>query len=82
MTIKEQENEAAIRELVDGFVRALRAKDIDGVMAVFTRDVVSFDLGPPLQHGGGEEFVKRIAHEQISVPVDVRHGKALLDLKP
>jgi uncharacterized protein (TIGR02246 family) len=52
-------NEAAIRELVDGFVKAIRAKDINGVMSVFAPEVVSFDLGPPLQHGGGEEFTKR-----------------------
>ena len=139
-------NEAAIRGLIDGFVRAIRARDVKGVMSVFAPDVVSFDVGPPLQHGGGEAFVKRwkelfdayqgpiqyevqdlaittrddvafshslnriagtlkngretdrwlrwtagyrkvdgkwlIVHEQVSVPVDVKSGKALLDLKP
>jgi len=139
-------DEAAIRELVDGFVKAIRAKDIHGVMSVFAPDVVSFDFGPPLQHGGGEPFTKRwqelfgsyqsaidyevrdlsvtasddvafshslnrvrgtlqngeksdrwlrwtagyhkidgkwlIVHEQVSVPVDVRSGKAVLDLQP
>jgi uncharacterized protein (TIGR02246 family) len=148
MTIEENErkNEAAIRELVDGFVSAIRVKDINGVMSVFAPEVVSFDLGPPLQHGGGQAFRKRwqelfqsyqssvdyevrdlsitagddvafshslnrvsgtmkngqkidrwlrwtacyrktngkwlIAHEQVSVPADVRNGKAMLDLKP
>jgi len=135
--------EAAIRKLIDGFVRAIRAKDIEGVMSVFSPDVVSFDISPPLQHGGGDAFVKRwqalfdsyqtpiayelrelsidasdevafshslnrmsgtmtngvktdrwlrwtacyrkingawlIVHEQVSVPVDMRSGKALLD---
>lgn len=139
-------NEAAIRELIDGFVKAIRAKDMNGVMSVFAPEVVSFDLGPPLQHGGGEAFMKRwqelfgsyqspidyevrdlritaggdvafsyslnrisgttkngqktdrwlrwtacyrktngkwlIVHEQVSVPIDVRNGKAMLDLKP
>jgi uncharacterized protein (TIGR02246 family) len=138
--------EAAIRELIDGFVKAIHAKDIDGVMSVFAPEVISFDLGPPLQHGGGEAFKKRwqelfesfrgpidyevrdlaitagndvafshslnrisgtmkngrktdrwlrwtacyrktngkwlIIHEQVSVPVDVPNGKAMLDLKP
>jgi uncharacterized protein (TIGR02246 family) len=138
--------EAAVRELVDHFVQAIRAKDIHGVMSVFAPEIVSFDLGPPLQHGGGETFTKRwqelfesyqgaidyevhglkitaaddlafshslnmmsgtlqnghktgrwlrwtacyrkkngrwlIAHEQVSVPVDVRSEKAMLDLKP
>jgi uncharacterized protein (TIGR02246 family) len=139
-------SEAAIRELINGFVKAIRAKDIDGVMSTFAPEVISFDLGPPLQHGGGETFKKRwqelfesfqgpigyevrdlsitagddvafshslnrisgtmkngrktdrwlrwtacyrktnskwlIIHEQVSVPVDVRNGKAILDLKP
>ena len=115
-------------------------------MSVFAPEVVSFDLGPPLQHGGGGAFVKRwqellgsyqtpidyevrdltitageetafshslnniggtmkngqkmnrwlrwtacyrktngrwlIVHEHVSVPADVRSGKAVLDLKP
>ena len=139
-------NEAAIRELVDGFVKAIRGKEMNGVMSVFAPEVVSFDLGPPLQHGGGDEFKKRwqelfesyegpiryevrdlsittgddvafshslnrisgtlkngqrsdrwlrwtagyqktngkwvIVHEQVSVPVDVKSGKAMMDLKP
>jgi uncharacterized protein (TIGR02246 family) len=139
-------DEAAIRALLDGFVKAIRAKDIHGVMAVFAPDVVSFDFGPPLQHGGGEIFMMRwqelfesyqdaidyeirdlsvaagddvafshslnrvsgtlrngqksarwlrftacyrktngtwlIVHEQVSVPVDMKSGRAVLDLKP
>jgi len=139
-------NDAAIRELIDGFVKAIRAKDIDGVMSVFAPEAVSFDVGPPLQHGGGEAFRKRwqelfesyqgpidyevrdlsitagddvafshslnriggtekngqkadrwlrwtacyrktngkwlIVHEQVSVPVDLRSGKAVMDLRP
>jgi len=148
MTIEENrtKNEAAIRELIGGFVNAIRAKDVNRVMSVFAHEVVSFDLGPPLQHGGGETFVKRwqelfesyenpinyevrdlnitagddvafsyslnrisgtmkdgqktdrwlrwtacyrktngkwvIVHEQVSIPADLRNGKALLDLKP
>ena len=148
MTIEENrtKNEAAIRGLIDGFVKAIRAKDINGVMSVFAPEIVSFDLGPPLQHGGGEPFLKRwqelfesyqnpidyeardlsitagddmafshslnrmsgtmkngqktdrwlrwtacyrkingkwlIVHEQVSVPVDLGNGKAMLDLKP
>jgi uncharacterized protein (TIGR02246 family) len=139
-------DKAEIRALIDGFVKAIRAKDVNGVMSVFAPDVVSFDLGPPLQHGGGEAFATRwqelftsyqgpidyevhdlsvmagddvafthslnriggttrsgqrtdrwlrwtacyrkidgrwlIVHEQVSVPVDVKSGRAALDLKP
>ena len=52
-------SEAEIRELIDRAVEAIRGRDLDGVMAVFAPEVVSFDLGPPLQHGGGETFAKR-----------------------
>ena len=148
MTMEENrtKDEAAIRELIDGFVKAIRAKDINGVMSVFAPEVISFDLGPPLQHGGGDTFTKRwqelfesyqspidyevrdlsitanddvafshslnrisgtmkngqqtdhwlrwtacyrktndkwlIVHEQVSVPIDLGNGKAMLDLKP
>ncbi len=61
MTAEEEKtkDQAAIRELIDGFVKAIRTQDVDGVMSVFAPEVVSFDLGPPLQHGGGEAFRKR-----------------------
>jgi ketosteroid isomerase-like protein len=59
MRASENVDRVAIRDLINSFVRAIRAKDIDGVMAVFAPEVVSFDLGPTLGHGGGEAFVRR-----------------------
>jgi uncharacterized protein (TIGR02246 family) len=143
MEAKRATEEATIRALIDRFVNAIRAKDMDGVMSVFAPEVVSFDVGPPLEHGGGEAFMKRwqelfdsyqtpieyevreliitsgddvafshslnrvsgtmkngqksehwlrwtagyrktsgkwmIVHEHVSVPVDMRSGKAALD---
>ena len=137
---------AAIHQLIDRFAKAIRAKDTAEVMTVFARQVISYDLGPPLQHGGGEVFVEHwralfdaytgpidyeirdlhvevskdlafshslnrtagvlgsgqrserwlrwtacyrkhdrkwlIVHEHVSVPVDVKNGKAILDLQP
>src|SRR5436190_8952228 len=139
-------HETAIRELIDRFVKAYRAMDIDGVISVFAPEIVSFDIVPPLQEVGVETFRNRwkkhfasyeapidfevrdlsitagddvafshslnrvsgtmkngqkterwlrwtacyrktngtwwIVHEQVSVPVDLRSGKAVLDLKP
>lgn len=147
MTVKNETNdEAAIRELIDRFAKAFRAKDIDGCMAVFASEIVSFDILPPLQTVGADVFVKHwqeffgsyqgpidvefpdvriaagddvafsyclhriagrlkngdktdfwlrwtacwrkasdkwlIVHEQVSVPVDLGSGTALMDLKP
>ena len=139
-------NEAAIRELIDRFANAFRAKDVDAVMSFVARDIVSFDILPPLQAVGADTFVKHwqeffdsyqspmhvefpdvrisagddvafshclhrvkgtlkngqetdwwlrwtacyrktdgkwlIVHEQVSVPADLRSGKAMMDLKP
>lgn len=136
----------AIHGLIDRFVAAIRSKDIDGVMSLFASEVISYDLGPPLQHGGGEVFVEHwqalfaayagpidyevrdlhiavsgdlafshslnmtrgilksghrserwlrwtacyrkfdsnwlVIHEHVSVPVDLKSGQALLDLRP
>jgi uncharacterized protein (TIGR02246 family) len=43
-----------VRGLVDDWARALRAKDVDGVMAHYTADSVTFDLAPPLISTGAD----------------------------
>lgn len=47
METRKHADEAQIRQLVDGWARALSAKDVDGVMSVYAADVVWFDLAPP-----------------------------------
>ncbi len=139
-------DEAEIKRLIEGGVEACRARDIDGVMSIYARELVSFDLVPPLRYVGAGEYRKRweetfssfqgpigyeihdldittgddvafghslnrlsgtmnngqktdlwvrwtacfrkingkwlIVHTQVSVPVDLENGKAVLDLKP
>jgi ketosteroid isomerase-like protein len=138
--------EAEIRERIDAFERAIRAKDLEGVLSLYAPDIRSFDLGPPLQYLGVDAYRKPwedtfvsfegpigyevrelgvtaagelgfshslnrmsgtlesgqevalwvrwtacfrringrwlIVHEQVSVPVDLDSGRALLDLEP
>ena len=138
--------ESGIRQLIDGFQRAIRAKDLDGVLSVYAPDIVSFDLVPPMQYVGiaayrrpwEETFASfegrigyqvsdlhitatdevafshslnrmsgttksgqtismwvrwtacfrkldgrwLVTHEQVSVPIDMESGRALLDLEP
>jgi len=140
------EGTTAVVSLIDALAMAIRRKDVDAVMSVFSPDVVSFDLGPPLRHGGGSAFEERwralfdayqgsidfephdlrisasndlafshslnrmrgttksgvttdrwsrwtacyrktngkwlIVHEQVSVPIDMKSGRALLELTP
>ena len=42
-------DEAQIRKLIEQWAHALRAKDLDAVMASFAPDATTFDLAPPLQ---------------------------------
>jgi uncharacterized protein (TIGR02246 family) len=51
-------NEAEIRELTEGLARAIRTKDLDGVMSVYSPELVAFDIVPPLQYVGANEFKK------------------------
>lgn len=43
-------DETQIRACIEGWAVALRAKDVDAVMAHYTPDMISFDLAPPLLH--------------------------------
>jgi ketosteroid isomerase-like protein len=66
MSRSEQEEavaETLIRQRIEDLVKALRAKDIDGVMALYAPDIVSFDLGPPLRYAGADK--KRRAWQDV-----------------
>lgn len=47
-------DESRIRALIADRASAVRAKDPDGALAPYAREVVVYDLAPPLQHVGGE----------------------------
>ena len=139
-------DEADIRQRIDRLAAAISALDLTAVMSIYTTDVVSFDVEPPLQHVGTEAKRKNwkrvfaayehlgyevrdlaitvgndvafahslnrlsgtlktgttttgfwvrattcfrkingdwfIAHDQVSVPLDLATGAALLNLEP
>ncbi|MEV2224826.1 nuclear transport factor 2 family protein [Nocardia vinacea] len=139
-------DEVEIRRQIDKVVEGLRAKDLEAVKQLYTTDVVSFDVEPPLQHVGiaaklenwarvftvfenvtyevrdltftvgddvafGHAFARLsgtlkngaatsgmwvrvtygmrkiddtwlIAHDQVSVPLDIPSGKGVVDLEP
>jgi ketosteroid isomerase-like protein len=138
--------EVEIRQQIDKAVEGLRAKDLDALRQLYTTDVVSFDVEPPLQHVGiaaklenwakvflffetvtyevrdltftiggdvafGHAFARLsgtlkdgtatngiwvratygmrkvddtwlIAHDQVSVPLDILSGEGVVDLEP
>lgn len=51
-------NESQLREVIEGWAKAVGAKDVEGTMAYFAPDVLTFDLAPPLQHVGREVIRK------------------------
>jgi ketosteroid isomerase-like protein len=139
-------DEADIRQRIDKLAEAIRTMDIEGVMSIYSPDIVSFDIVPPLRHLGAEAKRKNwadafamyqppvgyeirnltvtvaddmafshgfgrlsgtvknvhrtgfwgrwtacfrkidgnwlIAHDQVSVPLDVESGRGLLNLEP
>ncbi|MFI9507802.1 NAD(P)H-dependent oxidoreductase [Nocardia sp. NPDC052566] len=141
-----ESEEAALRGQIEKVVEGLRAKDLEAVRRLYTTDVVSFDVEPPLQHVGaaaklenwanvflffesvtyeirdltftigddvafGHAFARLsgtlkngaatsgmwvrvtygmrkihgtwlIAHDQVSVPLDITSGSGVVDLEP
>lgn len=51
-------DEARIRTLVESWAEAVRAKDMDGVLAHHADDIVMFDVPMPLQVRGMDEYRK------------------------
>lgn len=45
-------DETVIRELIEDWARAVRAKDFDGILAHHSADILMFDVPPPLESRG------------------------------
>src|SRR5881394_2712945 len=52
--------EAQIREFMDSWVEAVRAKDGDALLSKFASDVVAFDLVNPLKYSGRDALKRRL----------------------
>jgi ketosteroid isomerase-like protein len=51
-------NESQIRQVVESWAKAVRYGDMDGILARHTKDLVMFDVPPPLQSKGIEAYKK------------------------
>jgi len=51
--------EAQIRALIEGRLKAIRSKDVNGAMSHISPDIVSFDVVNPLQYAGSDAWAKR-----------------------
>jgi len=54
-------DEAQIRERIESWTTALRAKDLEGLMSHYAQDILVFDLAPPLQYKGAVAYRKNWA---------------------
>jgi ketosteroid isomerase-like protein len=50
--------EAAIRDLVKNCAKAVRTRNLDGVLANHSPDILMFDVPPPIQSKGIEAYKK------------------------
>ncbi len=51
-------DEAAIRKLVEDWARAVRAKDLEGILANHSPEILMFDVPPPLASKGIDAYRK------------------------
>jgi uncharacterized protein (TIGR02246 family) len=51
-------DESAIRDLVENWARAVRTKNLDGILANHSPDILMFDVPPPVQSKGIEAYKK------------------------
>ena len=51
-------DEAGVRRWLDAFTKAFEARDVNATMALYSPDVVAYDVVPPLQYVGGDAYRK------------------------
>jgi len=55
---RKRTDEATIRELVEKWASAVRARDLQGILANHSPDILMFDVPPPLASKGLEAYAK------------------------
>lgn len=70
MTIKEhnKNNEAVIKRVIEDGIEAVRTRNIEGVMALYASEVVSFDIVPPAALRGSRAIQNRVGRSLLVVP--------------
>ena len=77
------EDELAVHAVVQSFARAVRLRDVEGMLAFCAPDVMTFDLMPPLRHEGLEAvrsiWIKTLSAFDAPVDFEVQHLKVFLE---
>jgi len=74
MTVEEhkQNEEAEIKRVIEGYVEALRAKDLDGIVSIYAPELVSFDIVPKLAIRGSRYIQETLGRGVLVDPGSVR----------
>ena len=74
MTVEEhkQNEEAEIKKVIEGYVEALRAKDLDGIVSIYAPELVSFDIVPKLAIRGSRYIQETLGRGVLVDPGSVR----------
>jgi uncharacterized protein (TIGR02246 family) len=56
MTTEQRADESAIRALIEGWEKAVQARDLDGVLVDHSDDIQMFDVPPPNEVRGSEAY--------------------------
>ena len=51
-------DEAGVRRWLDAWTKAFEARDVNATMALYSPDVLAYDVVPPLQYVGGKAYKK------------------------
>jgi ketosteroid isomerase-like protein len=51
-------DEAGVRHWLDVWTKAFEARDVNATMALYSPEVLAYDVVPPLQYNGGEAYRK------------------------
>ena len=65
--------EAQIRERLDAWTKALHAKDLDALMALYAPDTITFDLMPPQQVNGADRYRKNFERWFAAMPEPISY---------
>lgn len=71
-------NETRIRQLIDDWATAFRAKDVRRIMSCYAQDIVAFDVVPPLQYRSADAYMQD--WEQMLAMCDGPIGLEMQDL--
>ena len=70
--VNKNNDEIEIKRVIEGYVEALRAKDLDGIVSIYAPELVSFDIVPELAIRGSRYIQETLGRGVLVDPGSVR----------